>query len=115
METNDITVEILKDIRQELRNVRGDLSSRIDSTNSELGKLRIDLSTRIDQTNADLGSLRSAMIQRLTESEVRTATELTDVVGAIHEVRDLLRSQSDLRPRVEKCESDIADINRRLP
>jgi len=103
MEKNDITVEILKDIREEIRNVRSDLSARIDQTNAELAETRVELK-----------GLRNEMIQRITESEVRTATKLTDVVGAIHEVRDLLRDQSDLRPRVEKCESDIADIKRRL-
>jgi hypothetical protein len=85
MEPTDITVEILKDIRAEIR-----------STNARLETGLADVSRRI------------------VDSEIRTATAITELAGSVHDLTDLLRASHDLRPRVERCESEIADIKRRL-
>ena len=87
----DITVEILKEIRGEIR-----------QTNTRLDALRTETNARFD-----------ALGKRLTKSEMRTATALTDVAGSIREMTEMHRSQGDLRPRVEKCEQDIAELKRR--
>ena len=83
MEPTDLTIEILKGIRDEVRGVReevhdlrAEMNERIDRTNE-----------RLDQTNERLDGLRD----RQTATEVRLATELVGVAGAVREVRDLLR------------------------
>jgi hypothetical protein len=53
--------------------------------------------------------------RRVVESEVRTSTAITELAGAVHEVTSVLRGASELRPRVERCEDDIATLRRRLP
>jgi chromosome segregation ATPase len=70
-----------------------DLSGRIDQTN-----------TRIDETN-----------RRIVESEIRTDTAITELAGSVRDVATLLREQHDLRPRLERCENEIAELKRRVP
>lgn len=95
METTDVTTEILRSIRDEIRATRSDLSERIDTTNLRLAEMRSELSRRI------------------VDSEIRSAIMMTDLAGTMREMTGVLRAQSDLRPRVEKCESDIDDLRRR--
>jgi chromosome segregation ATPase len=88
MEPTDATIEVLKGIREELRGT----NARLDATN-----------VRLDTTNVRLERVE----RRQADTEVRLATELAAVVGAVHEVRDLLREDRQLRDRV-------ADHERRL-
>jgi hypothetical protein len=55
------------------------------------------------------------LTQRVVESELRTATAITDLAGTMRDMTAVLRSSADLRPRVEKCEQDIEKIKLRLP
>jgi uncharacterized protein involved in exopolysaccharide biosynthesis len=93
MDPEDVTVEILEDLRQDMR-----------ETKDELRLTRTELSERIDETN-----------QRIVASEIRIATAITGLAGTVGEMRDGYRASNDLRPRVERCESEIAEIKRRLP
>jgi hypothetical protein len=89
MQPTDVTVEILKTIRDEVQGLRGEvqgLRSEVHGTNE-----------RLDGTNDRLGRLE----RRQTETEVRLSTELVAVVGAVREVRDVLREDLGLRARVE--------------
>ena len=81
MEPTDLTIEILKDIRAEIR------------------ETRLDLET---------------LTRRVVESEIRTTTAITDLAGTVRDLTGILRASHDLRPRVERCEVDIADLKRRL-
>jgi predicted nucleic acid-binding Zn-ribbon protein len=92
MKKTDLTVEILKDIREELR-----------GTNERLEKLGDRLDARIDETNQRLDETN----RRLVASEIRTATAIT---GDVHELTTFLRAQNDLRPRMDRCERDIAHL-----
>jgi len=76
MEPTDLTIEILKDIRQETRETKEEIRA---------------LSGRMDRLHA-----------RMTETDIRTATAMTDLVGTLHEMRDEFRSSTELRPRVER-------------
>jgi hypothetical protein len=102
MQPTDVTIEILQGIRDEIRETRG-----------ELRTTRTELSNRIDETNVRLYEMRTELSRRIVESEVRTATAITDLAGTVREMTDVLRSQNDLRPRVERCERDIAELKRR--
>lgn len=98
--------DILKDIRSDIRDIR----QEIRSTNTRIDGLADHLGARIDDTNVRLDGLT----KRVVESEIRTATAITDLAHNVHELTSYLRTQGDLRPRVERCERDIADIQTKL-
>ena len=100
MGSDDLTIEILKSIRDEGRKT----NERIEQTN-----------LRIEQTNLQLVQLGEDLSNRIVESELRTATAVTDLAGTVRDLVTLLRTHNDLRPRVERCEQDIAVLKQRLP
>ncbi len=104
MEPTDLTIEILKGIREDTHALRGGLQQ----TNEELRKTREE----VRQTNLRVDALRDDMGRRTTELEVRVATELVSVVGAVREVRDMFRDDLRLRDRVEDHEKRIAAMER---
>lgn len=89
----DRTTQILIEIRDEIRAT----NARIDQTNS-----------RLDQTNGRLDRLE----RRQVEGEIRTSTALVDVVGAIHEVRDALLEDRQLRATVADHEQRLQALER---
>ena len=88
MEPTDVTIEVLKGIRDELRGT----NARLDATNVRL--------ERVERRQAD--------------TEVRLATELVAVVDAVHEVRDLLRDDRQLRDRVADHERRLTAVETRV-
>ena len=99
MGTPDLTIKILTSIRDEVR-----------KTNDEARKTN----TRIDETNERLEAMREELSKRIVESEIRTSTAIADLAGSIQDLTALLRKQADLRPRVDRCEHEIAKIKARL-
>lgn len=97
--SNDLSTSILREIRDGIH----ETNARLDQTN-----------TRLDQTNARMEEGFDTLSRRLVESEVRTSTALVDLAGSVREVTALLRSQHDLRPRVEKCEAEIDQLKELL-
>jgi chromosome segregation ATPase len=113
MEPADLTVEILKGIRSELRGTNESLEGLRDDvhgTNGRLDRLRTEMHERLAETNDRLARLE----RRETETEVRLSTELVAVVGAVREVRDLLRDDHALRDRVDDHERRIAAVETRV-
>jgi hypothetical protein len=88
----NLSVRILKEIRDEVRR-----------TNE-----------RLDATNERLGAMHAGLSQRIVESELRTATAITELAATVRDMTSVLRAQNDLRPRVDRCERDIAEIKGRL-
>jgi hypothetical protein len=89
MSPTDVTIEILKSIREEVKSVREEVTSvreEVRATN-----------TRRDATNGRLDATRTELSGRIVESEVRTATAITDLHGTLREVLDVLRDQHDRR------------------
>lgn len=103
MEPTDTTVEILKSIRDEANR-----------TNSQLAEMREELSTHIGQTNSRLDEMREDLSTRIVHSEIRTATAITELAGTVREMTGVVRTSLELRPRVERCEDDIRDLQIRL-
>ena len=101
MDNSDVTIEILKDIREEMRATREELGEEMRATREELRD-------EIRETNHRVGLLE----QRVVESEIRTSSALLEVNGTMREVRDLLRDRFDLRDRVERCEREIEELKR---
>jgi hypothetical protein len=110
MKKSDITVEILKDIRQELRDLRADTNSRFEALESKLVGRIDETNARLDETNVRLDALG----RRVVESELRVATAMTALARDVNDLTGYLRAQGDLRPRVERCERDIAEIQTKL-
>ncbi len=88
----NLTLEVLKQIRDEARKT----NERIDQTNQRLDQTN----QRLDQTNQRLDRLE----RRQNEAETRLATELLAVVGAIHELRDTIKDQLEVKKRVDDHE-----------
>jgi hypothetical protein len=107
MESNNLTLEVLRQIRDEVR----ETNVRVDGTNSRVDETNV----RLDETNVRLDALKEELSARIVESEVRTATAIAALAGSVGDLVSVLRSERDLRPRVEKCEADIAVLKGRLP
>lgn len=107
MGSDDLTIEILKGIREEGRKT----NERLEQTNAGIEQTN----ARIDQTNERLEHLGESLSQRIVESEMRTATAITDLAGTVRDLVTLLRTNNDLRPRLERCELEIAALKQRLP
>ncbi len=119
MNPTDLTIEILKGIRDEVHGLREDTNARFDHVTSRVDDVtsRIDgTNDRLDATNARLEETNmrlSRLERRQTDADVRVATLLTGVAGAVDEMRDLLRDDRALRGRVDDHERRIGDIERR--
>jgi hypothetical protein len=101
----DLTVEVLKQIRDEVVGLRG-----------EMRETRETLSERIDGLGGHidgLGEKVDRLERRQTASEVRLATELVAVPQAVHGVRDLRRERLDERDRLDDHERRLAALERR--
>jgi hypothetical protein len=68
-----ITVEILKQIRDEIRTTREDLGARIDQTNSRIDRLGAELGGRIDQTNLRLDKVEGTLLDLAEQQTFRNA------------------------------------------
>ncbi len=111
MEPENLTLEVLKQIRDEGKKT----NERIDETNVRLGQLREETSSRLNETNVRLEQLRDELSRRIVESEMRTATAITALAGNVGELVSFLKQDRDLRPRLEQCEKDILNLKSRLP
>ncbi|MBI4816506.1 MAG: hypothetical protein HY791_09610 [Deltaproteobacteria bacterium] len=93
MEPTDLTMEILRQIRAEIRATSDELRAEVRVTNQ-----------RLDQTNERLDAMREELSRRIVESEIRTATAITTLAGTVQEMTSFLRKTTELTPRVERCE-----------
>ena len=109
MEPTDLTIEILEGIREETHKT----NERLDKTNDRLDELRVDLRSGLDDLRTDLVDRIERVERRQTETEIRLASELVAVGGAVREVRDLLREDRALRDRVDDHERRLAAVERR--
>ncbi len=94
----DHTLSVLKQIRD-----------AVTQTNVRLDQTREELSQRLDHTNERLEHLARLH----TETEIRLATELTAVIGAVHTVRDAVVADRELRKTVDDHEQRLTAIERR--
>ena len=111
MKPQSVTVEILKGIRADIQSVRDEMQAFRGDVRDEFRSTHVRLDTTRDNLSRSIDALRNHVV----ESELRTATAITDLAGSVRELTSVLSAQSDLRPRVERCEGDIAQIKQRLP
>lgn len=98
MKRNDLTLEVLKEIRDELRGTKAEVRQ----TNERLDHLESSLGGRLDRLE-----------RRQSESEIRLATELVAVVGAVNQVRDLLAARLDFQDKVNDHERRLRALEER--
>jgi len=106
MEPTDLTLQVLISIRDQIQGT----NERLDRTNERVDTLRNELSWRLDATNDRIDVTN----QRLVESEIRVSTAITELSGNVRDMTLALRTSHDLRPRLDRCEQDIADLKRRV-
>ncbi len=96
----DLTVEILKQIRDELVATRTDLGARIDQTNQRLDQAN----ERLDQTNERLSAVEGTLLDLAEQQRfvVRHLSTLSD------RDRRLEADVDELRARVDAIEERIA-------
>lgn len=110
MESDDLTIRVLIEIRDEIRST----NERVDQTNVRVDRLGEQLTGRIDSLAEHLTGRIDSLGDRITESELRTSTAITELHGTIRDVHTLLVGRLDLRDRVERCERDIDELKRRV-
>jgi septal ring factor EnvC (AmiA/AmiB activator) len=106
------TAEARQGHSDEVKQVRIDLSARIDHTNARIG----ETNDRLAETNDRLASTNdrvNSLEHRQTASEIRLATEIVAVADAVREVRDELRQDRFLRSRVDDHERRIGALESR--
>jgi hypothetical protein len=95
-DTTDITVQILRQIRDEIVATRTDLGARIDATCTSLGE-------RIDETNTRLGGTNS-----------RLDTVETTLLELAEQQRFVVRHLGVLTTRDRKLEDDVDQLRARV-
>lgn len=106
MDPADHTLRVLTEIRDAVRST----NDRVDQTNARLDQTN----ARLDETNERLEGLGHTLGSRIAESEMRTATALSDLAGSLQKVTAILHDALDLRPRVERCERDITELQHKV-
>jgi len=106
----DITIEVLKAIRSDLGAFRSEVNKRFDDVDA-----RFDLvDARFEGVDARFEGVDARfdnMARQQVESEVRIATELVAVAGALNQLNDSLRAEAvrdqlrDHEARLHKLES----------
>jgi predicted nucleic acid-binding Zn-ribbon protein len=107
MEPTDLTIEILKSIRDEVKGVRGEVKSvRDELTNvkNEVTSVR----NEVRLTNERVDALRDQQVR----TEIRLATELVTVAGEFRALREDLRS-AGVRARLDDHEQRIGALENR--
>jgi uncharacterized protein YqfA (UPF0365 family) len=106
---DDLTVHILRDLRAELRSTSERLDRFESATRAEFADVRADLAATRKELRAEIEAVRSQVV----ESELRTATRITEQTAATRDLYDLVHANLQLRDRVERCEQDIAELKDR--
>lgn len=96
---NDLTVEILREIRDEIRST----NTRLDTTNTRLDTTNARLEATADRLDARLERLERQHVS----AELHIATELVAVAAVMGEIRDGLTRDRDLRGAVADHEARI--------
>lgn len=115
MSGDNLTVHILREIRDDVRSVSQRLDQHIESTDRRFDAV----DRRFDSIEQHLERLERGQANLVTKdellaSELRTATRHTELTASNRNLHDFLEKNQRLRDRVERCEQDIADLKGRV-
>jgi uncharacterized coiled-coil DUF342 family protein len=105
MADDELSIEILKGIRDLANSTRDEFRGTFEELRAEIR----GTNARIDDTNSRLGVIE----RRQVDSEIRIATELVALAGAVREVRDTLREDRASRGRLDDHERRIVALEKR--
>jgi hypothetical protein len=105
---DDITLEILREIREDVRTLRADMATNV-ATKEELRELRAEIRA------VDVRIPLNQLARRVTEMDLRHLTRWTEVLGVMGEIAVAMGNQRELVDRIARCERDVEDLKRRLP
>ncbi|MBA3461875.1 MAG: hypothetical protein H0T46_18080 [Deltaproteobacteria bacterium] len=107
MSDDSLTLRVLIDIREELR----ETNKRLDQTRTELkdeiSQTRVELTGELAQTRRELRS-------EIVEVELRLATRFTELTAATRDTHSLLVDRFDLRDRMDRCEREIEELKKQV-
>jgi uncharacterized coiled-coil DUF342 family protein len=124
MEPTNLTVEILKEIREEVRATKDELRS----TRDELRSTKDELREEIRSTRIEVSDRIERLETRQTQSELRLATELVAVASAVglvtaelrglradrrHDRELLLGTTGALRAQVDEHEKRLGALEKK--
>ena len=104
-------VELLRSIWNEIKGLNGRIDQtnvRLDQTNVRLDAVRTELKAEIAAVRTELKSENDALRRRMTESEIRVASAVTELAEETRGLSSLIR---DWR---EEHRADRQDIKNRL-
>ncbi len=110
MSDDNITVRVLIEIRDEIRELRQDTNQRFDEVNKRLDQT----DHRLDLTNHRLEAVHTGLREEMLASEARHATRLLALNAAAIDTNTMLRDRFDLRDRVERCEREIEQLKNKV-
>jgi chromosome segregation ATPase len=122
VEMADLALEVLKGIHAELRGVNTRLDrmderfERMDQRFERMDQRFERVDQRFDRAESRIDGVEAGLAEiakRQTSMEVRLATEIVAVVGAIHELRDVLVADRGVRQKVEDHEVRLLRLERR--
>ena len=102
MTSTDLAIAVLREIRDEIRSTRSELSGRIDETNHKLEQMRSELKAEIVETNKRLDSVEGTL-KDLTGQQLLLTRYVKNVVDRHDQPID------DLRERVARLETKISE------
>ena len=118
---DDLTLHVLQEIREGVRelkvfaeaaNGRFDvMDRRFDAMDRRFD----DMDRRFDMFREEVRAELRTTNLRITESDVRHATQMTELIGMMREIHGELVKSDRLEDRVSRCETDIAELRARLP
>ena len=105
MASDDLTIHVLTEIRDEIRVLRTGLEDVRTELRTGLEDVRTELRTEL---RTGLGELR----HEIAEVDLRNATRMTELIATSRKTNEMLSEHLGLRDRVERCEADIAELKR---
>jgi chaperonin cofactor prefoldin len=111
---DDLSLHVL----QEIRDVVRDLKAHAEVTDRRFDAMDRrfdDMDRRFDVFREEVRAEFRATNLRITESDVRHATQMTEVIGMMREMHGELVKADRLENRVSRCETDIAELKARVP
>ena len=102
MADSDVTVEILKEIRDEIRGVRTGLGEEIRGVRSEVRELREDTNQRLDANNQRLDLVETTLLDLAEQQRF-----------IVRYTRALAERPGDVEPRVSALESRVEKLESR--
>ena len=109
VETNALTLEVLKDIRTEMRGMRSEMTgmrTEMTGMRSEMTGIRTELSA----SQAEMSETRAEMTLRFEAIEQTLVDSNTQLVFLARHARSASQKRSHLGSRVDSLENRVTDL-----